>query len=289
MSHYKFITKLEFFIYYLTRIDKEMIETILDDSITYFGASKSMFIDKLIYVFTGYKKRGIKKLYLKRHKWHPKIYYLCSKKLDFFNKFRIVEESVNILNIYNDRIIGEDDFNSLPESTEFTFGDDEKKDFKPDLTYSGYLELANAACENIFPNRIFPIDRFMACVKMFKRVDEYASEHYRYIKFGKFRQLYLIISTINDALKYSDLVRMALNEFETIEPESYRTWLYKYDYLVYCKFYVLTDSYQIIDQEKSIMKYDIIDKKIIYILSKDLVDIAIFMDLVFKIEKKLAI
>ena len=71
------ITQKEAFLKYLQRMDIEMLEIILDDSIIYFGASKKVFLEKLSYIFNQVKLGGGKGyLRIKQHKKQTDTYYL---------------------------------------------------------------------------------------------------------------------------------------------------------------------------------------------------------------------
>ena len=51
-------TQKESFLQYLQKMDIGMLELILDNSITYFGVSKKIFLEKLSYIFNQVKLGG---------------------------------------------------------------------------------------------------------------------------------------------------------------------------------------------------------------------------------------
>jgi hypothetical protein len=100
------MTQKEAFLHYIKKMDIEMLELILDDSITYFGASKSLFLEKLAYIFKQVKLGGQSgDLRIRQNKKQPNKYYLLLHIFCSSNEFIIEEKDGTILKISGTKVI----------------------------------------------------------------------------------------------------------------------------------------------------------------------------------------
>ena len=88
----------EAFLFYLKKMDMIMLDIVLPDSITYFGANKTDFLDRIAYMVNQFKLAGEKTpLNINQKEEFTNSYYLTSNILDF--EFQLdLQLMVNYLN-----------------------------------------------------------------------------------------------------------------------------------------------------------------------------------------------
>ncbi len=232
------ITQKEAFLKYLQRMDIEMIELILDDSITYFGASKKVFLQKLSYIFNQVKLGGEKgNLRIKQHKKRANTYYLLLKIFDYSNKFVIEEKEGNIIKIYDTKIkVSKEDIEGICQLDLF-FGDDEKADFKPSNEYVMNLYRCTNAYEELVNGKIqiLTSEDISQWLKKHSLLYEEVKEDYLFFKYNDFRNLFFEFEYLWESLQSYNEVKVALKSFTDTDTASLHQWLVDYYELAFCR------------------------------------------------------
>jgi len=273
----------EAFLKYLQRMDIEMLEIILDDSIIYFGASKKVFLEKLSYIFTQVKLGGGSGyLRIKKHKKQINTYYLLLKIFDYANKFIIEEKEGNIIKIYGNKIkTSEDDIEHL-SPLEIFFGDDEKINFKPSNEYVINLYKCTNAYEEIVNGKINILTSkdISEWVNKHMLLYEEVEEEYLFFKYNDFRNLFSLFEYYLEELQNYSEVKMALQSYSDSDISSLHQWLTDYNSLACCKVLVLASEFSEIDVANKTLKHNY--RSNIYFKGDDFLAIVTFLELYFK-------
>lgn len=231
-------TQKDAFLMHLQKMDIEMLELILDDSITYFGASKNIFLEKLKYIFNQVRLAGGKSdLKIKHHKKHPNIYYLQLQIIELDIKFVIEDKNGIITKIDNPyRVVNESNIEYLSPLDIF-FGEDEKVDFIPTNKYVMNLYRCTQAFEELIHDKPQILTRhdIAEWIKKHKLLYEDVKELYMFFKFNNFRDLYFMLYTLLDELQNYKQAQSALITFKNYKSESIHEWISDYYDLAFYK------------------------------------------------------
>lgn len=253
------ITQKEAFLKYLQRMDIEMLEIILDDSIIYFGASKKVFLEKLSYIFNQVKLGGGKGyLRIKQHKKQTDTYYLLLQIFRYANKFIIEEKEGNIIKIYGTKIkTSKDDIENL-SPLEIFFGDDEKIEFKPSNEYVMKIYRCTNAYEELVNDKIQILTRedISQWLKKHTLLYEEVKEEYLLFKYNDFRSLFFMFDYLLEELQNYNEVKMALKSFTDSNVNSLHQWLVDYNRLAFCRVLSFESSFSDIDIANKTLKYN---------------------------------
>ena len=277
------ITQKEAFLKYLQRMDIEMLEIILDDSIIYFGASKKVFLEKLSYIFNQVKLGGGKGyLRIKQHKKQTDTYYLLLQIFRYANKFIIEEKEGNIIKIYGTKIkTSKDDIENL-SPLEIYFGDDEKIEFKPSNEYVMKIYRCTNAYEELVNDKIQILTRedISQWLKKHTLLYEEVKEEYLLFKYNDFRSLFFMFDYLLEELQNYNEVKMALKSFTDSNVNSLHQWLVDYNRLAFCRVLSFESSFSDIDVANKTLKYNY--RSNIYFKGDDFLAIVKFNELYHK-------
>lgn len=252
------ITQKEAFLKYLQRMDIEMLEIILDDSITYFGTTKKIFIQKLSYIFNQVQLAGERGfLSIKQDKKQTNTYYLLLQIFSYANKFIIDEKEGNIIKIYGTKIKkSKEDIENL-NPLELFFGDDEKIDFKPSNEYVMKLYRCTKAYEELVNDKIQILnsEAIAEWLRKHKLLFEEIKDEYLMFKFNDFRDLYLMFEYLLEELQNYNEVKMALKSYNESNVTSMYQWLVDCYRLAFCRVLHFESAFSDINLENKNLKY----------------------------------
>jgi hypothetical protein len=250
-------TQKEAFLKYIQKMDIEMLELILDDSITYFGASKSLFLEKLAYIFKQVKLGGQSgDIRIRQNKKQSNKYYLLLHIFCNAIEFIIEEKDGIILKISGTKIIkSKDDIEMLSPLVIF-FGDDEKADFKPTNEYVMNLYRCTKAYEELINDKIKILTSQDISKWLKKHKDLYAkiANDYLFFKFNDFKNIFFLLEFIFDMIKNYDEVKSALNSFDDSSFNNIHNWLDNYDRLFFCELQGFQEIFSDIDLVNNTLK-----------------------------------
>lgn len=277
------ISQKEAFIKYLQRKDIEMLEMILDDSITYFGASKKVFLEKLSYIFNQVQLGGGNGyLKVKQHKKQINTYYLLLQIFSYANKFIIEEKDGNIIKMYSPKKqTSKDDIENL-SPLEIFFGDDEKIDFIPSNEYVMTLYNCTSAYEELVNDRtqILTREDISRWVKKHTFLYEEVKGEYLLFKYNDFRSLFFMLEYLLEELQNYNEVKTALKSFTDSNTTSLHQWLVDYNRLAFCRVLSFESSFSDIDVANKTLKYNY--RSNIYFKGDDFLAIVKFNELYHK-------
>ncbi len=250
------MTQKEAFLKYLELMDFEMLDLIMDDSITYFGATKKVFLEKLKFI-TSYLDlpEAANSIKVWQHKKHQNIYYIYLKYISRTSKFFIEEEDNKIKKIYtNHRIKNRNDAIRLT-SFDLFFMEDEMADF---IATDKYLNLSNKckdAYEELVNDEIHILtskdisNYLIRHENLFRSVwDQYKISSYRY-----FTNFYFMLNNDFKKLRHFKEANIALKTFSNSTLPELHDWLVEYYSLAWTKVNSFNISFSKIDfDEKTI-------------------------------------
>lgn len=222
----------------LSQRDLVAIEQILEDNITYFGASKNDFISKMAFIFNQMTLAG-QKGYLKlmQHKKHKNTFYIYSDVFNKSYKFIIEEDNGKLLKVYNSKKVRSVDDAEQISDLDLYFGEDERVGFKPSAIYLKTLYECKSAYEELEKNTIniiTSLDINNWLVKHTLLFDKVYPQ-YQYFKLNDFRNLFFIIKWYFEILQKSDRVKVALKDFKNCKIEEIDDWCVHYNRLYFCE------------------------------------------------------
>lgn len=254
------LTQKEAFLKYLQEMNIEMLDLVLSEEATYFGAPKSVFLEKLSYIqnqhlLSGYKE-GFK---IKQYK-KPKNYYaLITPFSDVTNKFYIEEKNCKIVRIYNNLKVETKDEVEFLSQFEFFFGYDEKADFRPTTDYIMTLHNCKIAYEELMNDniQILTKERLSNWINEHASLYEEVDKNFLYFRYNNFRNLYFGLKYIFDMLQFSDVASEALTTFpgsSSMRSKLYE-WISKYDRLYFCNVLSVDQDFKDIDLVNKTLKH----------------------------------
>lgn len=267
----------EAFLNYLQHMDVDMMDLILDDSYTYFGASKKVFIAKLSFIFNRYiSAGGSSYLEIKQHKKHKNWYSLLMPLFNKSYRFIIEESDGEIKNINSSK--KSRSRNAIEGLTllDLVFGDDEKADFIASTDYKMSVYNCNSAYAELISEEIKILTSKDVSDWLFNHSSLYkeVKDKYLFFRFNDFRILYLVLENIFDQLQYYNVVKKALASFNSSDSASIQQWLADYDRLYFCKLFPFGYDFTDIDELNKTMKF--ICYSNLYVKGQDFISILKF-------------
>lgn len=277
------MTQKEAFIFYLQRMNIDMLEVILPDNSCYFGANKSEFLDKLSYIFNQLKLGGEKGLLqIKLNKENNNIFYLVSQVFEYEQEFIMEEKNGNILNISDSKVI-----NSLEEIEwlshwEIFFGDDEKADFITSNEYALKLHHCMIAFDEIVNSelQIFSGDDIAFWLKKNQSLYEDVENDFLWFRLNKFRDLFLILDGMIRALNNHKAVKKALKSFDKSNFEAINKWVNDNNRLFFCEVMGFDSGFTEINTINKTLKFFLYPN--VYFIGQEFIDIIKFNELYLK-------
>lgn len=232
------LTQLQAFIKYLGEGDLEMLDLILSDDITYFGATKAVFLHRLDDIFNQVQKIGLwHQLRVVRHTKRRNIYYLCFWKENTSQLKMIINSREGIITemFNNTRIEKEGDEISI-DFYDLFFAEDERAGFKPGTEYVMTHYQCREAYDAFFTPRPVVLDYNSLCNWLSEQEELYklSCKQYYYFGFRRFRSLYFNLEFVAGLLQYRPYYVKALNEFDFSSPKTILNWLFEWRRLIYC-------------------------------------------------------
>lgn len=275
------LNQKEAFLRYLQVMNVDMLDLVLNDTCTYFGAPKEVFFERLSYISNQYKLSGCKESFkIKQYKSHKNYYALMLPFLSLCNKFIIEEKANKIVRIYNDKIVKTKEDLECLSQFDFFFGDDEKVDFRPTTDYIMALHDSTNAYEELNNDKFTTL----TSKDMHKWLDkhaslyEYVSINFLFFKLNNFRHLYFAIKFTSQQIQYYNIVDEALKSYPAIHYlSSVKEWLDKYFDLYYYKTQYFSDFISEIDVYNKTIKYE--PRYNIYLKGDDFLSVFLFNEL----------
>lgn len=225
-------------------MDAEMLSLVLDDRVTYQGATKSVLIGKLEEVFKKFKSKGNTELSVLSgicgsefcsNQGCKGFSFLGNVSEDYLSLV-IEEENGNVTNI-NHCLFMRPEEGTLEKYTQiyYTIHTDDEASFVPDVDYS----ILQLRCEESitelkvsFDNRLCYED----CIFWLSKYNELRKNVFKYYGYGgfiiKFRTTYDEIKHVTSFFCRDREASFAINEFNGINPddeEQMLLWLVKYE------------------------------------------------------------
>lgn len=225
-------TQKEAFLFYLKRMDIEVLDIILTNEITYFGATKPVFLEKLSSIFNEYRLAGQKKhLTIKQKDSQSNTYYVYSNQYQkhFKQEYVIEEKDGFISNIFSNKKLYTYKGFPILTSLELFFSIDQRADFEPSIEYNFALYHCTNAIEEIANNDVQLLN--------YNRINKWLNKYillYKAIEkatslfaFYPFKRLYLNLKNVRTIMDYSKSYELndALNEFDGFDDLKIKAWL----------------------------------------------------------------
>lgn len=239
-------------------MDVDMLDLILDDSYTYFGASKKVFIAKLSFIFNRYISAGGRSyLEIKQHKKHENWYSLLMPLFNKSYRFIIEDNDGEITNIKSSKKSRSRNAIEGLTLVDLVFGDDEKADFIASTDYTMSVYNCNSAYAELISEEIKILTSKDVSDWLFNHASLYkeVKDKYLFFRFNDFRILYLVLENIFDQLQYYNVVKKAMATFNISDSASIRQWLADYDRLYFCKLFPFGYDFTDIDEINKTMKF----------------------------------
>jgi hypothetical protein len=235
----------EAFLHYLVKMDIDMLELVLDDSITYFGVSKLLFLKKLSDIFQAIGEhdflwnKEIFELQIKKHRNQNDVYYLKMGSYCFKNKFVIEENNGKITKLYNPKEFWSKNEVDFMSQVELFFYADEKNDFKPDTEYLMNVYRCKVAFEELVKQEKTILNFQDIYYWTNQHADLYSEIKNQYLisKYADFSNLYCWLKNeILDVFEeYQHQVTTALAELKDVKSyDAVKEWIYRNEYIYLC-------------------------------------------------------
>lgn len=249
------ITQKETFMEYFQRMDVEMLDIILDDSITYFGVNKTVFLERLSNIFKQIKGTGVAEL-LSIQKLTTNRYCYSLKELDLEQEFTMEEMEGRITSILSNKIVtSSEDLEELHE-LEIFFGLDERTDFIPTTDYVLKLHKVRNAFEEIVNDKIKILDfsYISYWIKKHKSLYKEIKKDTLMFKFNNFRNLYITLKYIKKRLKCSLAAEIAIRSFDDTSDSTIQKWKDDFNRLFFCELQSFEVGFTSIDRINKTLK-----------------------------------
>lgn len=278
------ITQKEAFLFYLQRMDMDMLDIILPDNISFFGVAKTVFIERLSYILNQHKLAGETGLLTINHKVKTSnAYYLTSKILDIEQEFIIEEKKGNITNITSSLTMNSS-YEELEQlhCLELFFGIDERLDFMPTNDYLIRLQRCTNAFEEIINDKITILDKISISywVKKHKSLYKEIKNEAFMFKYNDFRNLYFALKCFMETLQCYKKAKKAINTYDNSNGIAIQKWLDENNRLFFCESQSFAQTFNNIDEINKTVKLNIYPS--ILFKGKDFISIIKFNKLYLK-------
>jgi len=280
LTSYK--SQKEAFLFYLHRMDIKMLDLVLDNNITYFGANKEVFLEKLSYIFNQLKLSKADWPIIEQHCEKINTYFFISEIYETKNEIIIDEKDGNLLKVFSRDIIKDAEDIEMLNPFEFFFGDDEKIDFTPSNDYVINLHHCINAYENIINDKIqiLTSEDISDWLNKNKSLYKGIKDEYLFFKYNNFRHLYFRLKLYYKVLKKFSKAKRALKEFNNSDEISLNKWLNKFERLFFCFTQSFYNQFSEIDEATKTLK--ICPHPNIYFKGDDFLTIVKFSNLYVK-------
>lgn len=244
------------FIKHLQSMDVKSMENYLPDNISYFGTSKTNFLERLKFMFNDYKLGGYKEPKLEIAPNSSDTYYLNFPGFEIKTEIIIEEDNGKLVRVYNNNKYQCKDDAEYFEPYDLIFGDDEAIDFKPTPKYLELLNECNLAYAKLENNKpVFLMSNDIGnWLDNYKTLFSEVDDLYMYFKMNDFRSLYFNLQTIMESLYWHSEVKQALSELETNVISKF-DWQNKYNRLVFEELIGFDQMFHNISFKHGIIKY----------------------------------
>ncbi len=250
-------TQKEAFLFYLQKMDVVMLEIILPDTITYFGANKTDFLERLAHILNQLKLAGEETpLTINQKEDSSNSYYLTSTVFDFEQEFIIEEKEGCISNISSGLEIKSYVEVEELHCLEIFFGIDERTDFIPTTDYVLKLHKVRNAFEEIVNDKIKILDfsYISYWIKKHKSLYKEIKKDTLMFKFNNFRNLYITLKYIKKRLKCSLAAEIALRSFDDTSDSTIQKWKDDFNRLFFCELQSFEVGFTNIDRINKTLK-----------------------------------
>ncbi|QBN19758.1 hypothetical protein [Flavobacterium nackdongense] len=223
------MTQLDAFIYFLERMDLEMLDEILTEDISYCGTTKKIFLEKLAGIFKYNTSLNNKTLAVKKSKKNQNcIKFVCWNNTYWENRLLVTESKGSIISFVSKRK------NNLHSKSHFRIYKDEKIGF---VKSADFIILQNN-CKNainLFSGRILTTEFIHNWVSVFRCLykeinEESIIKNIRY--FEEFVEFWEATCYEEELIQKYTLAEEALNEYRTTDELE---WIKRYAYIFYCE------------------------------------------------------
>ncbi len=280
-----FKSQKEAFLFYLHRMDIDMIDLILDDSYSYFDVPKDIFVNKLKY-FKSELEVNLK-IYSNQITIYQKdqtsnTYFLSIDIYDFEQEITFNEVDNKIVDINSE-------FNSKLKKwspLDWHFGLDERVNFHPSVEYLLQLNYCTNAVEEIANQqvKIIDYDTIEYWLNKHQLLYSQVKDEIFMFKLNNFRKLYELLTDLKGLMECSFPAKLALDNFYATNEDAIQKW--KNDYLtLFVGFVEIFEGFFTeYDKLTYIGKNDVVQLAFfsnVYLLRDDFLDIKKFRDLYF--------
>jgi hypothetical protein len=271
----------EAFLFYLKRMDIEMINLILDDKYSYFDVTKDIFINKLYSFKSELEALGeIDSIQIFQKDNTSNTYFLCLENYDLQQELTFIELENNIV-----------DINSIFNSElhkwsplELNFGLDERINFKPSVEYLIQVNHCTIALEEMVNKniKILDHDTIEYWINKHNSLYEQIKDELLMFKFNDFRKLFELLKDLKALLECSFATKYALMNFDGSNDTSIKKWindsitLYVSHVEFFEGYFIDFEKVTYLDANETI-QLDLYPN--IYLLRNDFIDVKKFHDL----------
>ena len=247
----------EAFLFYLQRIDMDMLDIVLEDNISYFGVDKTVFLARLAYIINQLKLAGEETtLNINQKDEFSNTYYLTSNILDFEQEFIIEEKEGCISNISSSLEIKSIEELEELHCLEIYFGIDERTNFIPTTEYIIKLHKCRKAFEEIVNDNIQILDNYKISywIKKHKSLYKEIKNDTLMFRLNDFKNLYFTLKYIKEQLKCSLAAEIAVRSFDDTSYSTIQKWKDYFNRLFFCKLQSFEVGFSILDRTNNTLK-----------------------------------
>lgn len=223
MNIFSNTSQKEAFLFYLQKMDIEMIDLILDDKFSYFDVAKDIFINKLKSFKSELEALGeVDSIQIYQNDTSSNTYYLIVENYDLEQELTFKEVENKIVDINSH-------FNSqLKKSCPLAlhFGLDERINFKPTVEYLLHVQHCTNAFEELVndSNKILDYDKIEFWISKHKSLYQQVKDDLFMFKFNDFRNLYDLLVDLKELIACSFAAQIAVEEFDDSNEASIQKW-----------------------------------------------------------------
>jgi hypothetical protein len=282
-----FKSQKEAFLFYLHRMDIDMIDLILDDSYSYFDVPKDIFVNKLRYFKSELEvdlKMYTNQITIYQKDQTSNTYFLSVDIYDFEQEITFKEVDNKIVDINSE-------FNSKIQKwcpLYWHFGLDERVNFQPSIEYLLQLQNCTNAFEEIVNQqvKIIDYDTIEYWLNKHQLLYDQVKNEILMFKFNDFRKLYELLTDLKELMECSFPAKFALDNFDNTSEDAIQKW--KNDYLtlfagfveIFEGFFTEYDKLTYIGKNNVVQLASFSN---VYLLRYDFLDIKKFRDLYFEL------
>jgi hypothetical protein len=274
----------EAFLFYLQRMDIEMIDLILENKYSYFEVTKSTFIKKLKLFKSEFEALDdTDELKIIQKDRISNTYYLYEENYELKQEFTFKEVENKIVNISSQ-------FNSELKKwcpLELLFGLDERINFKPTIEYLIELQQCTNALEELVNTNIEILDhdKMGYWINKHKSLYHQLKDKLLMFKFNDFRNLFDLLVDLKKLIECSIVAHIAVEEFDDSTQDKIQKWINDNLSLFISHIECFEGYFKDFEKVTYFGINDIIQLDIfpnIYLLRNDFLDVKKFKDLFLK-------